>query len=222
MVRKLSRLGRDQRGITGLETAIILIAFVVVAAVFAYTALSAGLFSTQKSSEAIYAGLKETQSTLELRGGVIAYWANISGTEVVGKVEFTVGLVAGGEPIDLTAPYTVAGAAGSETLSAETAGPTVIGFNDANVKVNECAWTVTWVGENDGDVLLESTEKAVITVWLHTVSAGTWAAGTDPFLAANYVQTKAEFRMEVKPSAGATLPIERTTPANLDTVMDLH
>ena len=39
---------RSEKGITGLETAIILIAFVVVAAVFAYTALSAGLFSTQK------------------------------------------------------------------------------------------------------------------------------------------------------------------------------
>jgi flagellin FlaB len=62
---------KHEKGITGLETAIILIAFVVVAAVFAYTALSAGLFSTQKSQEAVYSGLKEAQSTLELRGGVI-------------------------------------------------------------------------------------------------------------------------------------------------------
>jgi flagellin FlaB len=59
-----------QKGITGLETAIILIAFVVVAAVFAYTALSAGLFSTQKGQEAVYAGLKEARSTIELRGAV--------------------------------------------------------------------------------------------------------------------------------------------------------
>ena len=34
----------DERGITGLETAIILIAFVVVASVFAYAVLTAGLF----------------------------------------------------------------------------------------------------------------------------------------------------------------------------------
>ncbi|HUV53535.1 MAG TPA: archaellin/type IV pilin N-terminal domain-containing protein, partial [Dehalococcoidia bacterium] len=40
---------RDERGITGLETAIILIAFVVVASVFAYTVLSAGIFSSQKA-----------------------------------------------------------------------------------------------------------------------------------------------------------------------------
>ena len=45
----LNKFLKREKGITGLETAIILIAFVVVAAVFAYTALSAGLFATQKS-----------------------------------------------------------------------------------------------------------------------------------------------------------------------------
>jgi flagellin-like protein len=63
---------KEQKGITGLETAIILIAFVVVAAVFAYTVLSAGLFSTQKSQEAVYSGLQETQNTLVVKGGVLS------------------------------------------------------------------------------------------------------------------------------------------------------
>ena len=70
--RLLKKIWRNERGITGLETAIILIAFVVVAAVFAYTVLSAGLFSTQKSQEAVYSGLKEAQGSMEIRGGVIA------------------------------------------------------------------------------------------------------------------------------------------------------
>lgn len=70
--RFLKRIWRGEKGITGLETAIILIAFVVVASVFAYTALSAGLFSTQKSQEAVYSGLEEAQSTLEVKGSVIA------------------------------------------------------------------------------------------------------------------------------------------------------
>ncbi len=67
------RFRPDEHGITGLETAIILIAFVVVASVFAYTVLSSGLFSTQKAQEAVYGGLEEAQSTLELKGVVIAY-----------------------------------------------------------------------------------------------------------------------------------------------------
>ncbi|GEM_PF-713411 len=69
--RFLKRIHSRQKGITGLETAIILIAFVVVAAVFAYTVLSAGLFATQKSSEAVYSGLEEARSSLELKGSVI-------------------------------------------------------------------------------------------------------------------------------------------------------
>jgi len=49
-------IGQTQRGITGLETAIILIAFVVVASVFAFTVLSTGIFSSERSKETVHAG----------------------------------------------------------------------------------------------------------------------------------------------------------------------
>ena len=49
---------RAQRGITGLETAIVLIAFVVVASVFAFTILSAGVFASEANKQTIHAGLK--------------------------------------------------------------------------------------------------------------------------------------------------------------------
>ena len=47
------RTMRDQRGVTGLETAIILIAFVVVASVFAFTVLSTGIFSAERGKETV-------------------------------------------------------------------------------------------------------------------------------------------------------------------------
>jgi flagellin-like protein len=74
--------GRDgaQRGITGLETAIILIAFVVVASVFAFTVLSTGIFSSKRSKETVFAGLDEVRSSLEPRGSVIAYKGRYSTT----------------------------------------------------------------------------------------------------------------------------------------------
>src|SRR5688572_11126525 len=71
-VRFMERIGVEEAGITALETAIILIAFVVVASVFAFTMLSAGTFSTERGKEAIYAGLTEVQSSMEVKGGVIA------------------------------------------------------------------------------------------------------------------------------------------------------
>ena len=69
------KLGVDyrQRGITGLETAIILIAFVVVASVFSFTVLSTGVFASERSKETVYAGLEEAKSSLEPKGSVIAY-----------------------------------------------------------------------------------------------------------------------------------------------------
>lgn len=60
----------DQRGVTGLEVAIVLIAFVVVSSVFAYSALSAGLASSDKAEATISASLSKASGSLELRGGV--------------------------------------------------------------------------------------------------------------------------------------------------------
>ena len=65
-------LAHQERGVTGLETAIILIAFVVVASVFAFTVLSTGIFSSQRGKETLYAGLKEAQGSLDAQGAVVA------------------------------------------------------------------------------------------------------------------------------------------------------
>ena len=69
-----------QRGITGLETAIILIAFFVVASVFAFTVLSTGVFSSERSKETVFAGLDEVRSSLQPRGSVIAYKGALHGS----------------------------------------------------------------------------------------------------------------------------------------------
>jgi flagellin-like protein len=65
-------LVKGQRGVTGLETAIILIAFVVVASVFAFTVLSTGIFSAERGKETVFAGLEQARGSVELKGSVIA------------------------------------------------------------------------------------------------------------------------------------------------------
>lgn len=70
--RSRDALNRDQRGVTGLETAIILIAVVVVASVFAFTVLSTGIFSAERGKETIHTGLKQARSSIELKDSVIA------------------------------------------------------------------------------------------------------------------------------------------------------
>ncbi len=223
MMRKSFKIHQGQKGVTGLETAIILIAFVVVASVFAYTTLTAGLFSTQKSQEAVYAGLQEAMGSLELRGGVIGYRGDAVISNSLGKVEFTVTTVLDGEDIDLTPPYTVNGTGGIEISGLSN--PTIISFNDDSVSIAETAWTVAWVGYQDasGNNILQPREKAIITVWLHTYDGSAWADGASgTFLATYDVDTSQQFTIEVKPPVGAVLPIERRTPPLLDTIMDFH
>ena len=157
----LKKFLNREKGITGLETAIILIAFVVVAAVFAYTALSAGLFSTQKSQEAVYSGLKEAQSTLELRGGVIAVASATGDNGTIAQIKFVVANVLGGEPVDFTEPLDADVNGVSDNGSDNVV---VINYQDPVQTVDNIAWTITRLGNADADSLLEAEERFEITI----------------------------------------------------------
>jgi flagellin FlaB len=191
----VKKFHKDEAGITALETAIILIAFIVVASVFAYTILSAGTASTERGQEAIYAGLEEVQSSMEIKGAVIAQTSTAGAAATVESLVFTVGSVAGGEPIDLT-----------DTTGTNAV---VISYRDSTQFESGLPWTVEWVVPADGsqtDELLDPGELAQITV---DVSALSLSANT-------------EFNLEIKPPSGAVIQVNRTTPAFIDLVTELH
>ena len=97
------RIFGDKRGITGLETAIVLISFVVVSAVFAFAALSIGLFSSDKAKETIQAGLAETRGSMELKVSVILEADGTSTATIAAtSIAFQVANGAGGNSIGLT------------------------------------------------------------------------------------------------------------------------
>jgi len=58
-------LFKNQRGTTGLETAIILIAFVMVASVFAFAVITAGLFSSDQARETATESLGQEDSSAD-------------------------------------------------------------------------------------------------------------------------------------------------------------
>ena len=226
-----------EKGITGLETAIILIAFVVVASVFAFTVLSTGIFASERSKETVFAGLEEAKSSIEPRGSVIAYKGKVGSTETLYKVSFFVSNAIAGEPVDLTAPYTEGEDGTDPDIVSNAENKTVISFTDKNQHLPDVPWTLDWVGNNNGDSLLEEGEKAEITVWLLERNTGTaisaddgvgeYAAvdanGASGILQASgtLIGTNDQFTIEVKPESGAVLTIQRTSPPRLDTIMDL-
>lgn len=136
---------RREAGITGIETAIVLIAFVVIAAVFAFTLLGLGLFGSERGKAAIYGGLQKTRGSLALNGDVLA---TSNGTQLT-DITFTVALAAGGDSVNLD--------------PAASTGRTVISYTDGVTANNDLAYT-TAVLVGDADDLVEPGEMFEVNV----------------------------------------------------------
>ncbi|MCL0065872.1 hypothetical protein M1N79_03190 [Dehalococcoidia bacterium] len=211
--RYMSRMHNEQRGITGLETAIILIAFVVVASVFAYTVLTAGIFAAERGEEAVHAGLEGARASIVTVGGIVAS-GNTADPAHVTSLTFTVANAIGGEPINFTIPNAPTG---NETLGVAGGNSTnvvVISYVDQYQHISDLQWTFERLGEHDLDSLLEPGEKFQVTVT-------NLRAGADGPLT-NDLGTDHTFSIEIKPPVGAVLNLERTTPAVIDAIMNLN
>ena len=92
-------LNNSSDAFTGLEAAIVLIAFVVVAAVFSYVVLGAGFFTTQKAQESVTKSVEQTTTNLQLIG--IVYGLSTDDA-TINEIRFSIGLAPGAPPIDLT------------------------------------------------------------------------------------------------------------------------
>jgi len=90
---------RNDEGFTGLEAAIVLIAFVVVAAVFSYVVLGAGFFTTQKAQETVYKGVEQSTANIQMIGNV--YGLSTDNNSIT-SITFVIGLAPGASALDLT------------------------------------------------------------------------------------------------------------------------
>lgn len=199
LVKSIKNLHVSQKGMTGLETAIILIAFVTVASVLAYSVLSAGIFSAEKGKETVYSGLESAQASIELHGTVIGD-ANSANT-TLDYVEFLVGLTIPDEKVDMTA--------------------IVVNFFDTtnNTNVARTTWGA-WDTDSDSwasEIAPGCTERGSADTLegdeLHVVKVDVPAGYT--------VGTYDSFTVEILPPTGAALTIKRMLPGQLEQKMDL-
>ena len=141
------RIIAREEGITGLETAIILIAFIMVASVFSYVVVSAGLYSSQKAKQAITAGLESIMSVVELKGDVIA---KIEDSQVQ-EIYLFVGTPAAGGSVDFTST-----ANGSSTV--------VISYMDNDQMFPSVNWTMEKLSTVNTDNILDPAEMFLVTL----------------------------------------------------------
>jgi len=103
LIRKGHR--QSHRGVIGVESAIVMIAFVIVAAALAFVVLNMGFSTTQKAKTTIASSLGEASSALEVSGKVTA-----SGNVTQAKLEVVgipLRIASGGSSVNL-APGTAA------------------------------------------------------------------------------------------------------------------
>ena len=85
----------------------------------------------------------------------------------------------------------------------------LVSYIDAVQQKNDLYWTKAFVGADDSDDLLEEGERVEITIDLKGLDQAT-----------PLIKDK-EFTLEIKPSEGSVLVIQRTTPAQISTIMNL-
>src|SRR4030066_1253317 len=92
------------RGIIGIESAIVLIAFVIVAAALAFVVLNMGFSTTQKAKTAIIAAVEEAGSSLEVAGKITA--VGQPSNNVLNATVIPLKIVSGGASSNLDGNFT--------------------------------------------------------------------------------------------------------------------
>ena len=186
---------KDEKGFTGLEAAIVLIAFVVVAAVFSYVMLGAGFFTTQKSQEVVHTGVTQASSSVELGGDVVAKGDTANNN--ISNITMFLQLTSGGSAVDMNRTlivYSSPNQAPTDLLNGSTADATH--FQIVN-RYN-----------NNTDYLIDRGEKFEVLVSISDVDT----VGVGP---------NNEFQVEIKPPQGATYTIHRKAPPSISEIMTL-
>ncbi len=204
MKNMVVKRNRKNAGLTGIETAIILIAFVIVAAVFSFAVLNTGFQSTQKAQEVMKSGMEHAASALELDGGIIIS----SQGGVLKTMNFTVRLSPGKNPVSFD-PAFLSVAVTTPTYSRPNVYRDYSTTDDGcyvspSIGIRACAFKILDAGAPG---FLEHGDRYLIVV--------RWN-GTSVALGPNV-----QVVIEIKPSTGNVLTINRLLPLVLDGVQYL-
>ena len=175
----------NEEGFTGLEAAIVLIAFIVVAAVFSYVVLGAGFFTTQKAQETVYRGVEQSTTNVQLVGNVYGLSSNT--TEGIDQIRFTIGLVPGTPYINLEKMNIV--------VSTPTYGPKILAWTNQSSSTEDTNFIALKNGVGTSQSTMTSGDQTDIQFNITAVPRDT------------------KITIEIRPGLGASYPFSKTTPS---------
>ncbi|EPA06340.1 archaellin/type IV pilin N-terminal domain-containing protein [Candidatus Nitrosarchaeum limnium] len=234
---KLQRKGtrHSHRGVIGVESAIVMIAFVIVAAALAFVVLNMGFSTTQKAKTTILSGLAESSSSLEVSGKITGVGCTTSGTcattPVLNATAIPIKITSGGDSVELSAATTTVSYVSNSIqytdiyagpLAATTeyrslsdafdgaASASLTGFTGrqpiTGAVASQTSAFVYWSVTSNTNAILDQGEHAVLAVG---------------FASADRPAALDKIRAEIIVSTGASLTVERQVPNITTSVVDL-
>jgi len=203
-----------KKGIVGIEAAIVLIAFVIVAAALAFVVINMGMYTTQKSKEVMQQGLNEATTALEVDGSVLGYVIDTdAGAPVVPGIKYiyiplkvSPGQLAvdfSSDKIDIvinlpTGAYSKINSGNDPATTSGTVGYiSDLQFDD---EIDTVPVAKVYIIQGDGDKVLEPGEKFILVIGLPSNMA---------------LNVYDKFTVEIRPLQGAPLIVERSVPPTL-------
>ncbi len=227
LIRKGHR--HTHRGVIGIESAIVLIAFVIVAAALAFVVLNMGFATTQKAKTSITSALIEAGSSMQISGKVIG--ASGGGSPMT-AVMIPVKLTSGGDSVDLAETFSTISYLGDGTEYDNVLRANCV-LTVAENPDPDTAWTAAiasgciGVGENPisaGPIgattaivyfpVMRAPFNTILEQGEHAVISMGWIVADQP---ANLEKIK----IELTAAKGATLTVERDVPNITSTIIDL-
>jgi len=203
---------KNKRAIVGIEAAIVLIAFVVIAAALAYVVINMGFYSAQKAKSTIDKGLQEATSALEL-DGFITGRTNITSTGIA-YLMIPIKLAVGQSDVDLAEKTVVVAIQGNN-------------FSLANIYSGVVTTTEKNASELMALVTVGPNASCFIYNW-DIASSTVLKQNAKAYLVINLgalytMPAYSQIKVEVRTSLGAALMIQRMIPGGLpaNTIVDL-
>jgi len=221
--------GHAHRGVIGIESAIVLIAFVIVAAALAFVVLNMGFATTQKAKTSITSALGEAGSSLSISGKVVG--DSFTAASPLTAIMIPIKITTGGESIDLNttratvsylsnnveynniyrngctltaATYATPAAAWLAAAAGVCASADPINTGPPALTTSIIYWAVSQ--QTPPNTILEQGEHVILSIGFN---------GTDAPASLDKV------KIELTITGGATLTIERDVPNISSAVIDL-
>ena len=237
----MGRLFRNRKAISGLETAIVLIAFVIVASAFSYAVLNMGFLATQKSQQVVLGGLAAASSALLIDGPAYGYSSECAPTctssAQITTIIFWLKTAPGATSVDLNPGKTTisyenprglwpniyycsngacAGKDDNGNLMTPT-GTVTFTAGGNNYVATGAATNMVW--ETGSGMMLTAGGKVRVTIDLSQVTSTNCPTG--PGCVSGFLSTDEAFETIVKPPTGSFLDLQFVAPAQISQVNDL-